>query len=104
MWKETDVRGDRPELDLLPSEYFKRQISACFWFEHGPSLDAAIATLGPERLLYMTDFPHPAAMAPGPASQAKVPRNFIAEDLSYLPQDVLQKLVHDNAAALYGLA
>ncbi len=24
-------------LSLLPSEYFQRQIYACFWFENGPS-------------------------------------------------------------------
>jgi predicted TIM-barrel fold metal-dependent hydrolase len=103
MWRETDVRSEHPEYDLLPSEYFQRQISGCFWFEHGPSLDAAIATLGADRLLYMTDFPHPTSMSPGPASGAKVPKNFIAEDLGYLDTTVLQRLLHDNAATLYHL-
>jgi uncharacterized protein len=103
MWRECHVRDEHPEYDLTPTEYFKRQISGCFWFEHGPSLDAAIALLGPERLLYMTDFPHSTSMCPGPVSGAKVPKNFIAEDLGYLGDDVLRLVLHDNAAKLYGL-
>jgi predicted TIM-barrel fold metal-dependent hydrolase len=104
MWTECKVHEEHPEYDLTPMEYFKRQISGCFWFEHGPTLDAAIEVLGADRLLYMTDFPHSTCMAPGPASKAKVPKNFIAEDLGYLGNDVLQLLLHDNAAKIYQLA
>jgi len=103
MWVECAVTKEHPEYDLLPSEYFKRQIYGCFWFEHGPGLDAALATIGPDNLLYETDFPHPTSMSPGPASEALAPKDFIAEKLGYLGPEVLQKVLHDNAAGVYHL-
>ena len=103
MWTECAVTREHPEYDLLPSEYFRRQIYGCFWFEHGPGLDAAIATLGADNILYETDFPHPTSMSPGAASSALVPRDFIATRLGHLDDDVLRKLLHDNAARVYHL-
>ena len=32
-WKNCGVHLEHPEYDLLPSEYFRRQIYGCFWFE-----------------------------------------------------------------------
>jgi predicted TIM-barrel fold metal-dependent hydrolase len=103
MWTECAVTKEHPEYDLLPSEYFKRQIYGCFWFEHGPSLDAAIEVIGPDNILYETDFPHPTSMSPGPTSAALVPKQFIADRLGHLAPDVLRKILHDNAAGLYHL-
>ncbi|MFE6822194.1 amidohydrolase family protein [Streptomyces sp. NPDC057690] len=103
MWVESDVRSEHPEYDLLPSEYFKRQIYACFWFEHGPMLDATIQTLGPDNLLYETDFPHPTSMSPGPASSAVAAKDFIRERLGHLDDTVLRKLLQENAARVHGL-
>ena len=101
MWHECGVVKEHPEYDLLPTEYFQRQIYACFWFEHGPTLEAAIDYLGADTVLYETDFPHPTSMSPGPASSALMPREFINKNLGSLPRDVLHKILHDNAAALY---
>jgi hypothetical protein len=39
-WKNCGVREEHPEYDLLPSEYFQRQIYGCFWFERDTALDA----------------------------------------------------------------
>jgi predicted TIM-barrel fold metal-dependent hydrolase len=103
MWRECAVSKEHPDYDLLPSEYFKRQIYGCFWFEHGPSFEAALETIGPDNLLYETDFPHPTSMSPGPASSALVPRDFIAERMGHLPPDVLRKVLHENAARIYHL-
>jgi uncharacterized protein len=103
MWKECNVRKEHPEYELLPSEYFRRQIYGCFWFEHGPGLDAALETIGPNNILYETDFPHPTSMSPGPASTALAPKDFITQNLGYLDNTVLKKLLHDNAAAVYRL-
>ena len=99
-WLNSGVQQEHPEYDLLPSEYFKRQIYACFWFER-ESAKKAIEVLGPDHLLYETDFPHPTSMSPGPASVADVPKDFIEQNLSGLPEDVLKKILHDNAAKLY---
>ena len=104
MWGECNVAKEHPEYDLLPSEYFRRQIYGCFWFEHGPGLTTAIELLGADNILYETDFPHPTSMSPGPTSNALPPRRFISDRLGHLPADVLRKLLHDNAAAVYQLA
>jgi predicted TIM-barrel fold metal-dependent hydrolase len=101
MWMQCDIVGEHPEYDLLPSEYFKRQIYGCFWFEHGHTLDAAMEYLGEDHILYETDFPHPVCMSPGPATTAPPANEFIAEHLGYLPEATLRKVLHDNAASLY---
>jgi uncharacterized protein len=101
-WLNSGVQQEHPEYDLLPSEYFKRQVYGCFWFERA-SAKAALAMLGPNNILYETDFPHPTSMSPGPASVADVPKDFIEQNLSDLPDDVLRKILHDNAARLYHL-
>jgi predicted TIM-barrel fold metal-dependent hydrolase len=101
-WKNCGVPQEHPEYDLLPSEYFKRQMYGCFWFE-GATVRAAIDQMGADWILYESDFPHPTSMAPGPATVAVEPREYIATELGGLPQDTLRKILHDNAAALYHL-
>jgi uncharacterized protein len=103
MWRECDVRTEHPEYDLLPTEYFKRQIFGCFWFEHSVGLEATIDLLGAESILYETDFPHSCSMSPGPTSGAVAPRTFINERLGGLPEHVLRSILHDNAARIYHL-
>ncbi len=102
-WKNCGVFKEHPEYDLLPSEYFKRQIYGCFWFERDTAL-SAIDYLGPDNVLYETDFPHPTSMSPGPASDAQRPDDYIRDHLSGLPEATLRKVLHDNAAKLYGLS
>jgi len=62
-WLNSGVREEHPEYDLLPSEYFKRQVYACFWFERG-SARAAIDLIGADNFLYETDFPTRRACRP----------------------------------------
>ena len=87
-WKNCGVPQEHPEYDLLPSEYFKRQMYGCFWFEDG-TVKAAIDQVGADWILYESDFPHPTSMAPGPATAAVEPRQYIADTLGDLPEDVL---------------
>jgi predicted TIM-barrel fold metal-dependent hydrolase len=101
-WKNCGVPVEHPEYDLLPSEYFKRQMYGCFWFETA-TVKSTIDQLGADRLMYESDFPHPTSMAPGPASAAVQPRQYIAESLGDLPEITLRKILHDNAASLYHL-
>ena len=63
---------EHPELDLLPSEYFARQIYSCFWFERA-SAATAIEQLGADHVMFETDFPHPTGITPGPASARRSP-------------------------------
>lgn len=88
--------------DLLPAEYFRRQIYGCFWFEEAGAQNA-FDRLGPDNFLYETDFPHPTSMSPGGFSVAEVPRNFIERSMASLPEDTLRKVLHENAARLYHL-
>ncbi len=100
-WLNAGARDEHPEMDLLPSEYFKRQVYACFWFEK----ESARHTMQmlPDNLLYETDFPHPTSMSPGPASVAAIPKNFIEEVFSQVPEETRRKVLHDNAALIYHL-
>ena len=88
--------------DLLPSEYFKRQMYACFWFED-PVAHAAIELVGADNFLYETDFPHPTCMCPGPDTTAQSPAQWLRDRWLDVPEDSLRKVLHDNAARIYGL-
>ena len=79
-WKNCGVHLEHPEYDLLPSEYFRRQIYGCFWFERDSAL-SAIDQLGADNILYETDFPHPTSMSPGPASVAQRPDDYLQVEL-----------------------
>jgi predicted TIM-barrel fold metal-dependent hydrolase len=52
-------------LSMKPSEYFKRQMHVCYWFEED-SFRAALGTLGPDNIMFETDFPHPTCLYPDP--------------------------------------
>jgi predicted TIM-barrel fold metal-dependent hydrolase len=100
-WQNCDVRSEHPEYDLLPSEYFRRQIYGCFWFERDSALNAIEKF--PDNILYETDYPHPTCQHPGPRTPAQFPRDYANEVLSAVPAGTLQKVLHDNAARLYHL-
>ena len=102
-WLNSGCREEHPEMDLLPSEYFKRQCYACFWFEEKSALKA-IEQIGADNFLYETDFPHPTSMSPGPNSVAIYPKDFIEQHLTKLPEEDLRKVLHENSAKLYRVA
>ncbi|MBM3505563.1 MAG: amidohydrolase, partial [Alphaproteobacteria bacterium] len=101
-WLNSGGHREHPEYRLLPSEFFRRQIYGSFWFERG-SLHQALELLGPDNIMYETDFPHPTSMSPGPASAAINPRDYIEQVLSGLPAATIGKLLHSNAARVYRL-
>jgi predicted TIM-barrel fold metal-dependent hydrolase len=85
--------GTLDYLSMRPSEYFRRQMYACFWFERA---DVAhdIQCLGAERILFETDFPHPTCLYPDSLGYA-------ARGLADVTPAVQRMLLQDNAAALY---
>ncbi len=101
-WQNCGVAKEHPEYDLLPSEYFRRQIYGCFWFERDTAL-AAIEQLGADNVLYETDFPHPTSMSPGPASIAERPTTTSARCSPTSTGADVRKILHDNAARIYHL-
>ncbi|MBF4479273.1 MULTISPECIES: amidohydrolase family protein [Rhodococcus] len=101
-WRNSGVHKEHPNYELLPSEYFKRQIYGCFWFEQD-SARSAIEQLGADNVLYETDYPHPTSMSPGPASDAVRPDDYLRRNFAHLSEADARKILHDNAAALYNL-
>jgi len=101
-WRNGGVHLEHPDYDLLPSEYFRRQLFGCFWFEQEAAIQAI--TLFPDNILYETDYPHPTCQHPGPASPAQRPRDYASALLGDQDPAVVSKVLHDNAARLYGLA
>jgi predicted TIM-barrel fold metal-dependent hydrolase len=89
--------------DLTPTDYFKRQMYGCFWFED-PIAHAAIELIGPDNFLYETDFPHPTCMCPGEGTIAVSPAQWLRERWSDVPDETLRKVLHDNAARIYHLS
>jgi predicted TIM-barrel fold metal-dependent hydrolase len=100
-WRNGGVRVEHPDYDLLPSEYFRRQIYGCFWFEEAAARFAIEQY--PDNILYETDYPHPTCQFPGPATPAQYPRDYASGALAGLDEATTRKILHDNAAAVYGL-
>ena len=84
----------------LPSEYFRRQCYGTFWFETS-TLD--LLELYPDNFMFETDFPHPTSMSPGLASPADVPSDHIQKHFARRDPELTRKVLHDNAARVYGL-
>jgi len=100
-WKNNGVAKEHPEWDLLPSEYFRRQCYASFWFEDEI---AKALELYPDNVLFETDYPHPTCQAPGPASAGTHPHLYAERALAGVPEPVVAKVLQDTAMRLYGLA
>ena len=85
-------------LSMKPSDYFRRQIYACFWFESQREFLHDVDRLGVDNCMFETDFPHPTCLYPQPL-------NGIAEVFSQhdVPWDVRVKLLSGNAAKVYNV-
>jgi predicted TIM-barrel fold metal-dependent hydrolase len=88
------VAEENPEFDLLPSEYFARNVYACYWFEQiAPR--RLIDKIGVDNVLFETDFPHPTSLY-GDEVHAR-----IKSGLSDCEDSVRRKILWDNAQKLY---
>jgi uncharacterized protein len=101
-WRNSGVTDENPEYDLLPSEYFRRQIYGCFWYERDHLTSALLAY--PDNMMFETDFPHPTCQHPGPRTPAVGPVPYIREALADIPDDVRAKVLGGTAARLYGVS
>ena len=100
-WRNGGIAGEHPEYDLLPSEYFKRQIYATFWFERS-SATYGIEEL-PDSIMFETDFPHPTCQHPGPQTPAIEPAAYAEQVLGHLPEATVEKLLAGTASRVYGI-
>ena len=87
---------ERPYFEMKPSDYFRRQVYGCWFFEER-TVAGVIDAVGPERLLFETDYPHPICL------YGNV-REKIEAGLAGQPDDVRRQILWDNAAALYRVA
>jgi uncharacterized protein len=87
--------GRTSEWELLPSEYFARQVYACTWFE----TVATTRLLGPipvDNVMFETDFPHPTCL------YGNV-RERIEEAFAGVDETTRHKVLWENAARLYSV-
>jgi len=83
------------QLERKPSEYFKENWYATFWFENSHNaLPWLVDVVGEDRILFETDFPHPTCLYP-------TPLDTMAEKMGTLSPGVRNKIMGDNAVALY---
>jgi uncharacterized protein len=94
-WRETGSQGERA-LSMAPSDYFRKHIYGCFWFEKIAPM-RLIDQVGEDNVLFETDFPHPTCLYPGV-------QQYIAEISAGWSEARTRKILQDNAAALYKIA
>jgi uncharacterized protein len=83
------------QLQKLPSEYFRDNWYATFWFETGRGdLQHLIDNVGEDNIMFETDFPHPTCLHPSPLE-------LVREKIATLRPETQRKVMGGNAAALY---
>jgi len=80
--------------DLKPSEYFKRNFHACFWFEQD-DIARTLRRVGIDNALFETDYPHPTSL---------YPIHNLERRLSGLTAEERGKVLSTNAARLYRIS
>jgi predicted TIM-barrel fold metal-dependent hydrolase len=87
--------GSMDNLSMAPSDYFRRQIHSCFWFERA-GIAEAIESVGADHLLFETDFPHPTCVYPDGLEYADAA-------LDGMDDDDVAGIMGLNAARLYDI-
>ncbi len=86
--------AETKHFEKKPSEYFKSNFYACFWFEN-KDLSDVLHKVGIDNCLFETDFPHPTSL---------YPIDNLEERLSALSHQDRAKVLSLNAAKLYNIA
>jgi predicted TIM-barrel fold metal-dependent hydrolase len=84
---------ERPYFEMKPSEYFQRQVYGCWFFEER-TVATVIDAIGPDRIMFETDYPHPICLFGNV-------RETIDAALEGQSDDVRRQVLWDNAAELY---
>ena len=101
-WANSQVIREHPEYDLLPSEYFARQIYGCFWFET-EGLRDCLEHL-PDNIMWETDFPHPTCQHPGlEGGLTQHPADYAEKAFEGVSEATIEKVLFGTAARLYGI-
>jgi uncharacterized protein len=95
LWENAPVQA--AELSKMPSEYFKSNWYATFWFEKNQgNVQGLLDSVGEDNVLFETDFPHPTCLYPSPLASME-------EKMSTLRPETRRKVMGENAAKLYRL-
>ena len=90
-------RRELAELGKLPSEYFRTNLYATFWFENNRNkLPDLIEAVGEDNILFETDFPHPTCLYPNPLQSVEA-------KMETLSPEARRKILGENARTLYRL-
>jgi predicted TIM-barrel fold metal-dependent hydrolase len=89
------VRSEHPEFELMPSDYYRRQVYSNYWFEQLE--DWHIEKVGLQSILFETDFPHPTCLHGSQVQEAVETR------LGKVDQKARDAILWKNAAELYGI-
>jgi len=82
-------------LQRRPWEYFRENFWVTYWFEkRGPKL--LLESLGADRVLFETDFPHPTSLYPGI-------QEHLVDTLGGYAPEVRKQVLERNAVELYNL-
>ncbi len=82
-------------MKMMPSEYFRRQIYGCFWFER-EDLPEVIRRVGEDNVMFETDYPHPTCLYPNPIAYG-------ANALARMSPEAARKIMGGNAARVYNI-
>jgi predicted TIM-barrel fold metal-dependent hydrolase len=94
-----EMRENAPEefgaMKRLPSEYFKTNLYATFWFENNnDKLANLVEAVGEDKIMFETDFPHPTCLYPNPLAS-------VEGKLAKVSPTARRKILGENARKLY---
>ena len=85
------------KMKKMPSEYFRSNFFATFWFENNRNkLPELIEAVGEDSILFETDFPHPTCLYPNPLQTVEA-------KMATLAPETRKKIYGENARKLYRL-
>jgi predicted TIM-barrel fold metal-dependent hydrolase len=93
--QQLQYSGRRGKQSLTPMEYFRRNMSACFWFEK-EDVEFLIKTIGEDNVMFETDFPHPACLYPDAY-------DYLRNSLAGADPGLVRKVASTNAARIYNI-
>lgn len=91
-----EILADKAQApERRPWDYFRQNFWVTYWFENvGPK--QLLETVGVDRVLFETDFPHPTSLYPGVQAH-------IVETLGGYSPEVRERVLERNAVELYNL-
>lgn len=94
---EENAPGDLKRLKKTPTQAFRENMYATYWFEgSNRKLARLVDAVGEDNILFETDFPHPTCLYPDPLG-------IVAGKMSDLPVSVQAKILGENARKIYRL-